>query len=495
MDRLACVSVSAFPLQLLLRRHPEWAAYPVAVVAEDRPQGVILWVNDKARQAGVLSGLRYAAALSLARDLRAGVVPAEKVEEEIAALTERLLRFTPDVEPAPEEPGVFWLNAAGLNRLYASLEAWARSVSADLEEAGFRASMVVGFTRFGTYAMARAGEGRVVFEDLAQERAAAEQVRLDRLNLDPGFRDTLAKLGVGSVGALLSLPAGGLLGRFGPEVYRLYQLAAGELWAPLQPHPAGEPIRKALVLDDPETDIPRLSFLIKRLLHPLLAALLVRGEALRELALRLRLEGTGWREEPIRPAAPTLDPIQVLELVRLRLEVTELSAGVIELELTVCGVPATREQLRLVAARPRRDLAAADRALARLRAEFGSETVVRARLSDGHLPEASFGWEALERIALPKRRQVALRTLVRRIFTTPVPLPPRPRDLRSGGWLVRGREDGLVTRLHGPYILSGGWWTQEVHREYYFAETRRGDLLWIYHDRDRRRWYLQGRVE
>src|SRR5688500_11177200 len=77
--RLACVDLAAFPLQLLLRRHPEWSVYPVAVVAEDKPQGMVLWVNDKARQQGVLPGLRYAAAFSLASALRAGeVAPAER---------------------------------------------------------------------------------------------------------------------------------------------------------------------------------------------------------------------------------------------------------------------------------------------------------------------------------------------------------------------------------------------------------------------------------
>ena len=75
MDRLACANLPAFPLQLLLKRHPEWAVYPVAVVAEDKPQASILWVNEKARRAGVLSGFRYAAGSSLAPDLRAGMVP------------------------------------------------------------------------------------------------------------------------------------------------------------------------------------------------------------------------------------------------------------------------------------------------------------------------------------------------------------------------------------------------------------------------------------
>ncbi|MBI4609404.1 MAG: DNA polymerase Y family protein [Candidatus Rokubacteria bacterium] len=495
MDRLACVSFPAFPLQLLLRRQPEWAAHPAAVLAEDKPQGPILWVNERARRAGVLSGLRYAAGLSLAPDLRAGVVPPVEIEREVAALTERLRGFTPAVEPSEDEPGVFWLDASGLDRLYPSLGAWARSIHADLTGAGFHATVVVGFTRFGTCAVAKALEGTVVFNDLAQERAAARGVPLDRLELDPDFRDTLAKLGVKTVGALLSLPAGGLLERFGPEAYRVHRLAAGELWAPLQPLPAEEPIRQTLALDDPEADLARLIFLTKRLLHPLLATLVVRGEALAELALRLALDETGWREEQIRPAAPTLEVVQLLDLVRLRLETVGLSAGVVGIELTARGVPASREQLRFFAEQPRRDLDAANRALARLRAEFGDEAVVRARLTDGHFPEAGFVWEPVVEIALPRPRSVPPRTLVRRILVTPIPLPARPRELRSEGWLVRGREDGLVTRLHGPYVISGGWWQREAHREYYFAETRRGDLLWIYYDRPRRKWFLHGMVE
>jgi protein ImuB len=58
-----------------------------------------------------------------------------------------------------------------------------------------------------------------------------------------------------------------------------------------------------------------------------------------------------------------------------------------------------------------------------------------------------------------------------------------------------GLEAGPVVNIWGPYIVSGGWWVRPVHREYYFAETRKGDLLWMYYDRPRRRWFLQGRVE
>jgi protein ImuB len=478
---ICCVSLAAFPLQLLLRRYPEWAAYPVAVVAEDRPQGIILWVNEAARRAGVLPGLRYAAGRSLSADLRAGAVPPAEIAEAVTALTERLGRFTPEVEPSADEPGIFWLGASGLDRLYASLDDWARAIVADLDKAGFRATVVVGVTRFATYAVARAGEGVVVLESPARERAAAQQVQLDRLDLDPDLRDILSKLGMETVGALLSLPAGGLFERFGPEAYRLHRAASGDLWTPLQPYRAEEQVRQSFLLDHPETDATRLLFLVKRLLHPMLAALVVRGEALAALTLRFLLDGGGWRDEEVRPAAPTLDTVQLLDLIRLRLEAAALPAGVVEVELTARGVPATPEQLRLFAERPRRDLDAANRALARVRATFGDGAVVRARLTDGHLPEASFRWEPLDRVILPRPREAALKSLVRRIFARPVALPAPP--------------DRSSVTLHGPHIVSGGWWMREVHRDYYFAETRRGDLLWVFYDPHHRQWFLQGKVE
>jgi len=479
VDRLACASLPAFPLQLLLRRQPAWAAHPAVVVAEDSPQGLILWVNDAARRAGVLPGLRYAAGLSLAPELRAGVVPAAEIVEAVTGVTKRLLRFTPEVEPAAEEPGVFWLNAGGLGSLYPSLGEWARAVWTDLEAAGFRATVVVGFTRFGTYAVARVRTGPVVLEDSHQEQAIALRIPLDRVGLDPDVREALGMLGITTVGALLVLPAGGVLERFGPEAYRLHRMAAGQLWVPLEPHLPEEPIRQTLALDDPETDRTRLLFLVKPLLHALLAALVLRGEALAELTLCLQLDGAGRQDERLRPAAPTLEAVLVLDLVRLRLEAVALPAGVVQIELTAQGVPATREQLRLFTAEPRRDLELAHRALARLRAEFGDEAVVRAQLTDGHLPEASFAWEPLEEVALPQPGAAVPRALVRRVLARPVPLPRRQ----------------LPPKLRGPYVVSGGWWTEAVHRDYYFAETPRGELLWVYFDRRRRRWFLQGRVE
>jgi len=501
--RLACVDLPAFPLQLLLKRHPDWAGCPAAVVAEDKPQGLLLWVNEAAREFGVLPGLRYAAAFSLASTLRAGEVAPAESEKAIADLTQRLLRFTPEVEPSAQEPGVFWLNGSGLKHLYASPKKWAYAICQDLRAQGFSSNLAVGFTRFGSYAVAKAKEGITIFRDPAEEASAARAVPLSRLNIEPKFRDALFKLGIKTIGALLALPPGGLRERFGKEAHRLYRMAAGDLWTPLEPSMPEEPARQKYLLDEPDGDTTRLLFLIKQLLHPLLATLARRHQALTALWLSLLIDHGGWFKESLRPAVPTLDAVQILDLVRLRLESLELAAGVIEIELRAEACAATIEQLRLFNEEPTRDLDAANRALARLRAEFGDQAVVYAKLTDGHLPEARFMWEPLTRIKLPQNvlkglndlNSPAAKVLVRRVAAKPVRLAGGPYHGHEDGWLILDPKLGSIDKLTGPYLFAGGWWNREIQREYYYAETRGGDLLWLYYDRVRRRWFLQGSVE
>jgi protein ImuB len=502
--RLACVELPAFPLQLLLKLHPGWAGGPAAVVAEDKPQGSILWVNERARRDGVLPGQRYAAALSIARGLRAGEVPSAHINNATRTLAQALMKFSPEVEVSAQEAGVFWLNGAGLKRLYASLREWGAAIDDEMRAHGYQNRIAIGFTRFGTYAITRLRSGITVFNDPAEERAAAGEVPIDRLDIEPEFRDVLMKLGIDTVGALLALPPGGLRERFGPQAHRLYRMAAGELWTPLDPCMPDEPITQKWILDYPENDTTRLLFLVKQLLFPILSILARRSEALATLWLSLLPDKKPVLREQIRPAAATLDSAQILDLVRLRLESIELPAGVVEIELDAERIRATAEQLRLFKDHPARDLDTANRALARVRAEFGDEAVVKATLSDGHLPEARFTWEPLDRIESPRPDLNALndlnalsspKVLVRRIMAKPVLLSGGPQPAHEDAWLVLHSKYGSIDKLTGPYVFAGGWWNREIQREYYFAETRRGDLLWLYFDRVRRRWFLQGWVE
>jgi protein ImuB len=243
-----------------------------------------------------------------------------------------------------------------------------------------------------------------------------------------------------------------------------------------------------------ENDLDRLLATLTDLLVPLLAELSARHEALASLRLALTLDDRSERHEEISTATPTLEAKQILFLIRLRLESLSLSSGVVELELHALGAKTSQHQLGLFMDASPQHLEAAERGLALVRAQLGDGAVVCARLANGHLPEACFAWEPLRRLAAPKPMNVASHPLVRRMYTTPIPLPSRDRH-EPDGWLVAGVADGPVEEVIGPHAVSGGWWAREVSRAYYFVRTRNGRLLWIYHDQKRRRWFLHGEVQ
>jgi len=357
---------------------------------------------------------------------------------------------------------------------------------------GFQAHVAVGFSRFATYAVARATKGVVVFDQSEAEQTHARAIRIDCLDFHPKLCATLHKLGVDRLGQFMALPAAGIRRRFGAEAFEFYRLARGGTHQGLQASPPSEPLERALVLEHPDADLERLLPALEVMLGELLTQLAETRRLLASVRLCLRLDDGGEVDEVLTPAAPTRDEVQLLSLIRLRLQGLRLSSGVTDLHVEVQGVRSTDRQLGLFE-RPVRDLSAARRALARLRAEFGDEVVVRACPREGHMPEAQFSWERFEQLLAPRPCTARADPLVRRYYPAAVPLALAPFDAPTG-WQIHP-EDGPIEGLVGPYVVSGGWWLREVARDYYYALTRSGRWLWIYRDRSRQRWFLQGEVE
>ena len=379
MERMACVDVAAFPLQLLLRDHPDWKDHPAAVVDQDKAQGTILWVNSRARSLRILPGMRHGAGLALSRHLRAGVISHAVIEKAVDALVPRLRRFAAEVEPSRDEPGVFWLGASGLSLLHPRLEEWAGLIHGDLVDADLHNTVAVGFSRFGSYAAAKACDRIVVFHTPEEEHDHVRGVVLERLDFAPKVRDLLARLGIHTLGGFLDLPASQVRARLGKEAHRLHRLATGDLWSPLHPEIPPEPTTAAILLDYPEADRQRLAVLMEELLEPLLDSLDQRHEVMTSLLLHLRLDDKSQRSETLRPARPTMDRAQILDLLRLRMEATALTAGVTEIVMEVRGASPDIRQGELFHGASTRDHDAANRALARLRARFGDGALLRAR--------------------------------------------------------------------------------------------------------------------
>lgn len=502
--RLACVHLPAFPLQVLLHRRPELRGAPAAVLSKDGPHGEVLWVSQAARRRGVARGMRCAAARGLVPELHAEPVPEDILAAAGDELLRALLRRSPRVEPALDPRGAFWLDPSGLERLQGDLATWAAGLRGDLDALDWIAGVVVGFSRFHTLALARHGAlaAPLVLADPAEEAARAGAVPLAALDLSPALQDTLDKLGITTLGGFLALPAAEVRTRLGSAAAALHARAGGREHAPLRPELPDDPPEVALEIDPPDDDRERLLFALKEPLACLLRQVCTGGDALVLVRLTLELDHEDPAVTAIEPAAPLQaeadDLLQLLDLLRLRLDALRLAAPVVRAVLVGLGARARAEQLALLRGRGR-DLAAAARALARVRAAFGEQAVTRAALRSAHLPEASFAWEPVSELTCPAvhvlpanhHEALAAPPLCRRLLARPLPLPRR--DEADERWLdASGLVRGAVVRMAGPYRISGGWWAREVERDYYFAETTHGDIAWLFYDRPRDRWYLHG---
>jgi protein ImuB len=390
-------------------------------------------------------------------------------------LTESLRFYTPDIEPSDVEPGVFWLGASGLSLLYPSLRRWAGLVREETARAGYRASIVVGFTRFGTYAIANApaGDGIQVIDTEAGERGRAGAVELSRVGVPPELRDTLARLGITTLAGFLALPGNGIRTRFGETAHRLYRTAKGELSTTLQPRAPHELVVASVHLDAPETNLDRLVVVIDRALQAARPAPGRTAEVLRQSPSshdddRAAEAAAGGaharaRRSSNRTAAPGAHAG------------IEIARGVTGARIEAEGVAASHAGVlrgRASGSRGHRRRVRVDR------------TRHAARCFETASPEVRS--TGAGRVGAPQPRARRTPPLVRHLCK-PIPLPPP----RAEAELIRHIDEERCETL-GPHRLAAG---REVQREYYFVRTTNGRALWMFYDRPRMGWFIHGEVE
>lgn len=490
MKRVSCVLLPMLSLQILLREKPHWNGAPVAVVDDEGPHGRITHLNVLARKSRLRIGMRQSVARDLLPNLHAAVVSSEETSEVSRELISCLQTFSPRVE-ALDYAGAFHLDPEGLRRLYGSHHNWATSIHRYLRARHWRNAVTVGFHRHRALAVAMTHDGVTVLQSADQERQRSNETPLRELGLPGELCESLRALGIETLGDFLTVPAGELHSRFGHVASALHDSFADDMQLPIQPNAFDEPARISFQVDPPDEDQNRLLFAIKGALHSLLHQVRARAETVRSLDLSLHLERAPLHRERITPGSPTSDLMLLLELIRLRLGEISLRGPVEEVELVADTVRAYAEQVALPGHQPRRDMGAAHRALARIRAAYGEHSVTKARMREAHLPEASFRWEPIQHAQVGERGAAPrLSSMIRRVYARPRPLPPRSlKEPEAGPSLAKNHS---IEHMYGPYRVSGGWWKRLVERDYYYAETDHGDLLWLFYDRPRKRWFLHG---
>jgi protein ImuB len=497
----ACLRLPQFPLQLLLHQKPEWRDERVVWLEQLKADARVRYLSAQAAAAGVYAGARYATILGVVPDLLAGTSELEDLGRADQQIVEHLRKFSPQIRRRSQhlEQGLYLLDASGLGKAFKGYKRWATELVHSLRQLGWDSRLAVGFTPFATematYHLQSQRPIRL-FQNRRQEERRTLQTSLTAFSLSPEQISRLRKFNIRSLGDFLLLEPEEVKRRFGGDLLEFYQKASEAIFAAFPPLPEPEPTVAQFGFGHPVADLTVLLQSIRKLLQQLLPLVLNREEAVATLRLEFVTEDGGNRQQILRPTYPTADLNWLMSLVKLRLEKhfrecpLKWGCRVERLVVEVTGEADPEKQGDLFTdwaldtdgtgdeVLTPRDKEAGLWALSQVRAEFGEQTLVRARLLDHHLPDRDHLWvtekESLDWLSAwhkkGKKRDEVL------------PSPEQDKRVRRIVYQSVGisrREDWSAQ--YGPYSVNGGWWGDSFVREYSFCQKEE-QTAWLYED-------------
>ncbi len=454
----------------------------------------------------------------------------------ITELTALLVGGSPQVSPVSGAPGMWWVGASGFGRDgdgRNSQRAGERALAYTLRRIAARwhpqARVAIADScvaaRAATWAgtsFQRGGDERSLICIVPPGRDAEylAPAPLVLVPMEEELREALGALGLRSVGALAALAAEDVERRWGDIGLAAWRLARGEdrrrpVLARVAP-----PLSVELELPASSATMEPVLFLVRAALDRLVMQLVSDGRAAAAVAITLTLDDARsalpWpppasanRSETaprphtitreVRPAHPLARVSPLLEHCRTLLDSWTLSAPVSGVTVSIVATtPISGEQGNLLDS-AWRDPAAADAALARLRAELGPNVVVKPVARDAFVPERAGAWQdsdvpsaAGDRTTVAARRQSAA-----------VEIEPTLRLLEQPASVFVDCDGDVpqamtwqnrriaIARAVGPERLSGDWWSDGYQRDYWRCESSFGDFV-LYLDRAEAQWMLQG---
>ena len=477
-----CVYLPNLPLEACGKRN-----VPLAVVEEQQGIHRVLLTNLSAAAAGVMPGQSTNAALALVPELELEERCSLKEQQVLESLAAWLEQFSSFVSIASVD--VLLLEIAGSLRLFGGLQNVRQQVSAGLEQQGFAASLAIAPTPLAATWLARGGR-RVCVRDANNLSVNLRKLPLCCLDWPPATAESLAGMGVNTIGDCLRLPREGFARRFGAS--RLLELdrALGRLPDPRTSWRAPE----RFCIDYEMTEEQSDRELLLTICHELLLAheqfLLVRQLGTQRLHFSFYHLKAAATKLTLGCTQAERSAKRWSELLGIRFERLELPEPVIAVRLQgghTQALQAESARLAFDGRARRREQHSMTQLAERLSARLGRQSVNGVATVAEHRPQHA--WRPRNVLA---GRIADTLTFVRRGLKRPLWMLPEPAPLYvEQGWPLHL---GRLTLLEGPERLETGWWDDDgIARDYYLATNPRGMRLWIFRNRSAEPgWYLHG---
>jgi protein ImuB len=463
------------------------AAAPVAVVDLERGAKVVCDCDAQAAAAGVVPGMALNSALALQPGLH--VVSRDPRRERVLleAVATAGLDFTSRVNLEP--PDAVLLGVRGSLRLFGGARRLCELLRQRLHSRGLAPRLALTPTALASLWFARAG-GEVVLRRPDALAARLAPLPLAVTRWPERALQSLATMGVRTVGECLRLPRDGFARRFEPRMRLDLDRALGQAHDPRAAFAAAARFVARRDLEPEVADTDRLQRECEPLLDELCAFLRARGASVEALEFHLAHRDIPATRLRLGFAEPVGSAARITGVLRERLARTALCAPVRAVRLRSGPLVAARAEAKDLFAGDCRGGAAVIELIERLQARLGAGAVHGLRLVPEHRPEKN-GDILLFSRALPLHWNSTGKTGECPHFSRPVWLLAEPQRLEGG---ERPCCEGPLEIEEGPERIESGWWDgRDVQRDYYVARTPAGARLWIF--RERRTpggWFLHG---
>jgi protein ImuB len=480
-----CIWLPNLPLEAC---HSSADMDALAIVTEQQGIHRVLLADAKATAAGVMAGQSANAALALLPALRLEERSLTREQQALEALAGWLERFSSFVSIAGEN--VLLLEIAGSLRLFGGLKHLRQTISAGLREQGFAASLAIAPTPLAATWLARAGRRACIRLD-ANLGSALRKLPLACLNWPAGLCESLAGMGVSSIGDCLRLPREGFARRCGTEYLLELDRALGHLPDPRDSWRSPERFCADYELPEEQSDRELVLNICRELLLAHEQFLLARQLGTQRLCFSFfHLKGAAT-ELRLGSAYADRSAERWFELLSIRFEQLQLPAAVIAVRLRSGLSQALQAETARLCFYSKPGVQKRRYSIAqlaeRLIARIGEQSVHSMTMVAEHRPQ--YAWC----IQNPLSEKFAGTFAARHHLKRPLWMLPEPALLvmDSGCPLHRGCR---LTILDGPERLETGWWDDDsISRDYYTAVDTAGMHLWVF--RNRRQtpaWYLHG---
>ena len=492
---------------------------PVVLTVEGTHGLIIHAVTKAAAECGARPGAR----LTDARALDPALVAVPADPEGDTVLVEKLARWAGRWSPLVEVDGDgLRLDVTGVAHLFGGERRLVRDVRRRFAQIGFSTQIAIAPTAAAAWALAHyqplsplrekegpaakrwEGEGAARFihaplpaspgsrPGSAPSPAGGEglleqlsPLHISALRLDPDTVLTLERLGLKTIGALLSVPRLALARRFrgAEDVVDALDRALGRRPEPLTAALADPPPRALLKLEEPATHPEAASQALERLIPALVRALEQRRLGARKLSL------TGYRVDgsvgmaSVATAIPSREPKHLQRLLADKAATLNPEFGFDAFALQADWTEDLGAAQESLVEEPsgERELA---RLVDRLTVKLGPRAVRRPQAEESHLPERASGWVAaiafshspLAGEGLRPQRLLDRPEAIDVIYATPEGMPRR---------FVWRRAVHDIARAEGPERIAPEWWRQPSSarlRDYYHVEDSDGRRYWIYRE-------------